>query len=167
MTLNYKMISNNCNLGLKIEDQGHPADYIGVNFSKQKNGSYKFTQKALIDSNIKDVGLTDSKKTTPVPAKASLQLHEFKDDPSFDQSFNYQSAVGKLNYIGQSSRPDIKYAIHKVAKYSSDPTQTHGEAMLYIVCCLKKTHYLGLKFKPKPEKAFECYCDADFSGNWN
>jgi hypothetical protein len=48
-----------------------------------------------------------------------------------------------------------------------DPRQSHGEAILYLVCYLKKTCDLGLKFKPDPKKGFECYCDADFSGNWN
>jgi hypothetical protein len=38
------------NLGLNIEDQGHPADYKGVNIKKLKDGSYEFTQQALIDS---------------------------------------------------------------------------------------------------------------------
>ncbi len=60
-------------LSLKIEDQGHPADYVGVNISKLKDGSYKFTQRALIDSIIKDVGANDSKSKT-VPAKVALQL---------------------------------------------------------------------------------------------
>jgi hypothetical protein len=32
------------NLGLNIEDQGHPADYAGVNIKKLKDGSYEFTQ---------------------------------------------------------------------------------------------------------------------------
>jgi hypothetical protein len=32
---------------------------------------------------------------------------------------------------------------------------------------LKNTQDLGLKFKPDPKKGFECYCDANFSGNWN
>jgi hypothetical protein len=73
-------------LGLNIEDQGHPADYIGVNIKKLKDGSYEFTQRALIDSIIKDVGLTDS-KTKPVPAKVTLQLHAFKDEPPFDLNF--------------------------------------------------------------------------------
>jgi hypothetical protein len=37
-------------LGLNIEDQGHPADYVeGVNIKKLKEGSYEFTQRALID----------------------------------------------------------------------------------------------------------------------
>ncbi len=32
------------NLGLNIEDQGHPADYVGINIKKLKDGSYEFTQ---------------------------------------------------------------------------------------------------------------------------
>jgi hypothetical protein len=32
------------NLGLNIEHQGHPADYVGVNIKKLKDGSYEFTQ---------------------------------------------------------------------------------------------------------------------------
>jgi hypothetical protein len=62
------------NAGLNIEDQGHPADYIGVNIRKAKDGSYKFSQRALIDSIINDVGL-DDKRTKPVPAKVAVLLH--------------------------------------------------------------------------------------------
>ena len=153
-------------LGLKIEDQGHPADYVGVNIKKLRNGSYELTQRALIDSIINDVGLSDS-KTKPVPAKVSLQLHAFKDQPIFDLNFNYRSAVGKLNYLAQTTRPDIMYATHQIAKYSSDPRVPHGEAILYLVRYLKRTRDLGICFKPDPEKGFECFCDADFSGNWN
>jgi hypothetical protein len=60
-------------LGLNIEDQGHPADYVGGSIKKLNAGSYEFTQRALIDSIIKDVGLMDS-KTKPVLAKVSLRL---------------------------------------------------------------------------------------------
>jgi len=97
----------------------------------------------------------------------SLKLHAFKEEPPFDVDFNYRSAVGKLNYLAQTTRPDIMYATHQIAKYSSDPRQSHGDAILYLVRYLKKTRDLGLKFKPDPKKGFECYCDADFSGNWN
>ena len=59
------------------------------------------------------------------------------------------------------------YATHQIAKYLSDPRQSHDEANLYLLCYLKMTRALGLKLKPDPEKGFECYCDVDFSGNWN
>jgi hypothetical protein len=153
-------------LGLNIEDQGHPADYVGVNIKKLQDGSYELTQCTLMDSTISDIGLKDA-KVKPVPAKVSLQLHVFKDEPPFALDFNYRSTVGKLNYLAQTTKSDIMYATHQIAKYSSDPRQSHGEAILYLVCYLKKTWDLGLKFKPDPKKGFECYCDADFSGNWN
>jgi hypothetical protein len=144
------------NLGLNIEDLGHPADYVGVNIKKLKDGSYEFTQRALIDSIINDVGLKDA-KVKPVPAKVSLQLHVFKDGPAFDLNFNYRSAAGKLNYLAQTARPDIMYTMHQIAKYLSDPRQSHGEAILYLVCYLKKMRDLGLMFKPDPKKGFKCY----------
>ncbi len=40
-------------------------------------------------------------------AKVSLQLHAFNDEPAFNLDFNYQSAVGKLNYLAQTICPDI------------------------------------------------------------
>ncbi len=126
------------NLGLNIEDQGHPADYVDVNIKKLKDGSYEFTQRSLMDSIINDVRLKDA-KVKPVPAKVSLQLHAFKDKPNFDLNFNYRSTVGKLNYLAQATRLDIMYATHQIAQYLSDPRQSHGEAILYLVRYLKKT----------------------------
>jgi hypothetical protein len=58
-------------LGVNIEDHGHPADYVGVSIKKHCNGFNEFTQCALIDSIIEDTGISNS-KTTPVPAKVSL-----------------------------------------------------------------------------------------------
>jgi hypothetical protein len=119
-------------IGLNIEDQGHPADYLGVNIKKLRDGSYEFTQRALIDSIISDVRLKDA-KVKPVPAKVSLRLHAFKDEPPFNLDFNYRSAVGKLNYLTQTTRSDIMYATHQIAKYLLDPRQSHGKAILYLV----------------------------------
>jgi hypothetical protein len=60
----------------------------------------KFTQPALIDSIIEDMGISNS-KTKPVPAKVSLQLHAFKNEQVFDLDLNYSSVVGKLNYLAR------------------------------------------------------------------
>jgi hypothetical protein len=97
----------------------------------------------------------------------SLQLHAFKDKAPFDLDFTYRSAVGKLNYLAQTIGADILYATHQIAKYLLDPRQSNGKVILYLVCYLKKTRDLGLKFKPDPKKGFKCYCDANFSQNWN
>ena len=151
---------------LKVEDMGHPNDYVGVNIQRQSDGTFHFVQTALIDSVIADCGLSKSYKKKQVPAKSSRILTHHLNSPEFDGPFSYRSVVGKLNYLAQTTRPDIMYAVHACAKFSSDPRKEHGEAILHIAMYLKGTRTLGLKFKPDPTKGFEDYCDADFSGNW-
>ena len=102
-----------------------------MHIKKLKDGSYEFTQRALIDAIIADVGL-DNSTTKPVPAKVAILLHAFKDAPAFDLNFNYPSVIGKLNYLAQTSRPDIMYAVHQIAKFSADPREPHGDAILYL-----------------------------------
>ncbi len=89
--------------GLKIEDQGHLADYVSINIKKMCNGSYKLTQHALINVIISDVNLKDA-KVKPVSAKVSMPLHTFKDAPPLNLNFNYCSVIGKLNDLTQTSR---------------------------------------------------------------
>ncbi|KAL7484320.1 hypothetical protein ACHAW6_009959 [Cyclotella cf. meneghiniana] len=75
----------------------------------------------------------------------------------------HSSNMPFLNYLGQTTRPDILYAVHQVAKCSSDPRLEHGEVIVHIVKYLKATHQIGLCFKPDASKDFQCYCDADFA----
>ncbi|KAL7474471.1 hypothetical protein ACHAW6_000446 [Cyclotella cf. meneghiniana] len=35
-------------------------------------------------------------------------------------------AQGKLNYLSQTTRPNILYMVHQAAKYSADPRLEHG-----------------------------------------
>jgi hypothetical protein len=51
-------------LGLNIEDQGHPSDYVGVSIKKRCNNVYEFTQCALIDSIIEEIGISNSQDQT-------------------------------------------------------------------------------------------------------
>ena len=68
--------------GLEIEDQGHPADYIGVTITKHNTGYIELTQHALVDSIINDDYLNDA-YTKPVPFRVNMQLHAYKDSKKF------------------------------------------------------------------------------------
>ena len=56
---------------LKLEDQGHPTNYVGVNIKKQVDGSYEFTLPALTMKIIEDVCL--GPRTTPKPIPCVLR----------------------------------------------------------------------------------------------
>ncbi|KAL7478736.1 hypothetical protein ACHAW6_004489 [Cyclotella cf. meneghiniana] len=144
------IIKEPMDIGLQIDDQDHPADFLRVNI------------KWLPD------GLTHQDFTKPVPARCTLELHAFLDLPPFQEEWNYRSAVGKLNYLGQMSQPDIQYMTHIVVKYSSNPNQELGQAILYIVWYLIKTRDLGLHFKPDTSKEFAELdpCTAKSRSGW-
>ncbi len=62
-------------IGLNIENQGHPADYVGVNIKKLRDGSYEFTQCSLIDSIINDVGLRMQRSSLFLPRCLYSSMH--------------------------------------------------------------------------------------------
>ena len=94
-----KIIKEISRAGLEIEDQGHPADFVGITITKHNNGYIELTQRALIDAITNDIHLNDA-YTKPVPAKVTMQLHAYKESKKFsdcDFDFNYRSVTGKLN----------------------------------------------------------------------
>eukprot|EP00804_Cyclotella_cryptica_P023859 CCRYP_018129-RA/>CCRYP_018129-RA protein AED:0.14 eAED:0.24 QI:0/0/0/1/0/0/5/0/312 len=137
--------------GLDIENQRHPADY--------GNGCIEFTQCTLVDVIINDINIGDA-----YTAKATQQLHAFKDSLRFDEcnvNFNYPSVVVELSHSDILQQPS--FATYQVAKYSSNPRKEHGEAIVHLVHYLKKTRHLEIKFRPNESKGFECYCNAGFA----
>jgi hypothetical protein len=52
---------------------------------------------------------------------------------SLQSELQYCSVVGKLNYLTQTSRGDIMYATHQIAKYSSNLREPRGEAIIYLI----------------------------------
>ncbi len=56
----------------------------------------------------------------------------------------YQQAVGCLNYLTQTTRPDIAFAVNQVSRYCHNPGSQHWEAVKNIFAYLKGTIRYGL-----------------------
>jgi hypothetical protein len=151
----------------KITHQTKVNDFLGVKIERdEKDGSIKFSQPHLINSILKDVGLQDNSNPRKTPAVTSNILHRYLESPKHNEPWDYRSVVGKLNYLEKSTRPDIAYAVHQCARFASDPRLEHTQAVKVIARYLKGTADQGLVCKPT-NASFNCYCDADFAGNWN
>jgi hypothetical protein len=153
-------------LGLDIDDQGDIEDYLGVNVERVGD-TFVLTQPQLIDQIIEDLALEGS-RPKPIPALSTRPLIRDENEPrAKDIKYNYRSIVGKLNFLEKSTRPDISYATHMVARFSEDPRESHHAAILHIGQYLLSTRARGLILKPNPALSLEVFVDADFSGNWN
>jgi hypothetical protein len=91
---------------LTLNDPDPIGDFLGIHFSHQDNGELHMSQTGLIyavteSARIPKVCL----KNTPTPATSIL--HADTEGLSQQESWNYPSVSGQLNYLAQKSRPDI------------------------------------------------------------
>jgi hypothetical protein len=121
-------------------------------------------QTGLIDSILRDTGLTDSKtRETPV----DQILHPNKNGPPRIEKWNYQSIIRKLHFLAANTRPDICMAVHNCACFCNNPTLLHKQATKRIVRYLLFTRDKGMILSTKNDFSLNMFVDADFTGTWH
>jgi hypothetical protein len=99
-----------------------------VNIKKHKDGTVRLTQPHLIDAVLDDLRMNDDQVVPKtIPSKSSEILGRHDDSEPFDNSFNCQSVIGKLNYLEKGSRPDNAYIVHQCARFTANPKVEHGK----------------------------------------
>jgi hypothetical protein len=103
-------------------------DYLGIRINKNNmTKTIELTQPGLIESILQDLHLLHDSKTKSTPALGIL--YPDKDGHPRQDTWNYRSVIGKLNFIAQNTRPDITFAVHQCARFSSNPTALHELAV--------------------------------------
>jgi hypothetical protein len=149
-----------------LEDQGNIQDYLGIHIKKDATlKTITMTQTGLIDSIIKDLGLnnTSNSKTTP---SDSILYPDIGGIPR-QETWNYRSVIGKLNFLAQNTRLDISFAVHQCARFCTNPTALHELAVKRIARYLIYTKDKGLILHPTKDFSLDMYIDADFAGMWH
>lgn len=149
-----------------ITDEGDLKDYLGVDIQRYKNGTVHLSQPKLIQQILSDLNFNESTKTVPYPALISEVLSGCKDEPEHKAHWSYRSIIGKLNFLEKSTRPEIAFATHQAARFSSDPREPHTRAVHRIGRYLAGTSDKGIIMKPT-HLDFQVYADADYSGLWD
>lgn len=153
---------------LAITVEGDLADFLGVNIERKDDGTIHLTQPHLIDQILEDLRMNnDNVKPRSTPAASSKLLTRHLESPKFDDSFNYRSIIGKLNYLEKATRSDISYTVHQCARFVSDPRKEHGDAVRWLGRYLKGTRDKGTILHPMPNRDLEVYVDASFCGDWD
>jgi hypothetical protein len=151
----------------EMTDEGDLNDYLGVNIDRRPDGTIELTQPHLIDQIIEDVNFVPETKTKNTPALSSKTLQREPDSEDHKATWHYPSLIGKLNFLLQSTRPEIAVSVHQAARFTAKPKISHTEAVHYIIKYLLGSRDKGLIFTPDLSKSFEGYADADFCGLWN
>jgi hypothetical protein len=120
------------------------------------------TQTGLIEKIAGVTGLAQS-NANKLPAP-QVALGSDPDGEPIKERWNYASVVGMLLYLSTNTRPDIAYAVSQVARFTSNPKQSHASAVKTIVRYLVATKLFGTVIRPTLSAllTLDLFVDADF-----
>jgi hypothetical protein len=113
-------------------------------------------------------GMADcNSKIVPADPFTDLMTIDLQGEGSqeFDQSI-YREAVGSIMYLMVCTRPDIVFAVGKVAQHCSKPKMAHWSAVKRIMAYLKGTASHGISYHATgfPDLLLS-YSDSDYAGD--
>jgi hypothetical protein len=84
--------------------------------------------------------------STPADTHNPLQAFQGPDDVLLPSSIPYREVVGCLMYAMVLTRPDIAFAVSRVAKFTSEPRNSHWTAVKRIFRYLSGTPHMGISY---------------------
>jgi hypothetical protein len=73
---------------------------------------------------------------TPLPAGADLHLIKYNGQASASDIKHYQSLIGSLLYVQIGTRPDLSFAVSRLAQYAVNPSPQHLRLAQYVLSYL-------------------------------
>ena len=81
-----------------------------------------------------------------VPMDPNLKLSPNPDENEPNKSNSYAKLLGSLQFLANSIRPDISYAVNKLAAYTVNPGLQHHSALKWVLRYLVGTKTLGITY---------------------
>lgn len=146
-----------------MTDEGECSWYLGMHV-EQDRGEIRIHQKKYIDEIVAKYGFSDvAPVKTPLDKDIKLSTQDdYSAHPKFQKE--YQSKVGSLNFASNQTRPDIAFATGYVARYASNPNQTHMNAVDRIFAYLKTDPGKAIVYSGKHGLQLRGFVDSDFAG---
>ena len=162
----------------EIKSLGAPSMLLGLHLCQdRKNHSISLSQTAYIDTLLERFCLADvNPVSTPLDPNVNLDIKDNDTNTPADENEGkgritegYSALIGSLMYLAISTRPDIAFAVNKLAQFTSDPKTKHWTAVKRIFRYLKGTRSFALAYGgTDPDILTEdlnIYCDADWASS--
>ena len=108
-----------------VKDLGRVDCFLGVKIIQNLEKGTIWAGQSVYTKTILNQFNMRSAKAAKTPVNTALKLTKAENDSECVDQELYQSAVGKLLYLSTRTRPDIAFAVSKVARYTSKPTVEH------------------------------------------
>ena len=118
-------------------DMGEPTKIVGIEITLSK-GRISISQKQSIKKILTRQGL-DTVSPVLMPLNPNVKLVSNPDGNQGDRSNSFTQLLGELQYIVNSTRPDIAFAVNPLASYMANLSMQHIMAAKRILRYLSGT----------------------------
>ena len=128
----------------ELTDLGGPSKVVGIEITQMPD-SISIMQKQYILHILQSEGMQDANPvSTPINTNVTFELNP--EGVAGDRSNLFAILIGKLQYLATATRPDIAFAVNKLAVYTANLSLTHYMAAKRILRYLKGTMDLKLTY---------------------
>jgi len=147
----------------KSRDIGPPTFFLGLHLEQDAHrGLLTVSQRQYVTRLAERYGLADA-KPLQVPMAPGVVMQKAGELLPQEGMERYQALVGALLYVATCTRPDVSFAVGRLARHAAAPTKQHEAAALRVLRYLRGTAARGLRFGPRAPLVG--YCDADYAGD--
>jgi hypothetical protein len=166
-----EIVKHDLQEAFKVTDLGELSKIVGIEITHdQKHKKITIMQTKYIEGILEKYSLQDA-----CPVHTLLDSHvklEPGEPEAGNQSNNYTCLIGSLMYTAVATRPDIVFAVNRLASFTANPTMCHWTAAKHVLRYLKGTKNIGITYsKPSEDVAtqnqFIGYSGASFANNYD
>jgi hypothetical protein len=127
------------------------------------NFSIYLDKQAAISAIVKKHNIT---KIKPTPMEINLHLTKEPNENKTDLK-QYQQMIGDVIAVMIACRPDICFAVSKLAQYMANPYESHKKAMIHLLEYLNGTQNYALRLGNNQGKIDQVlvYADSDWAND--
>ena len=146
----------------EMTDMGEIKSYLGMRIMRDReNHCIEVDQSGYIIDIIKRFNMSDANPhNTPLPSGADVHLVKYPGQASPSDIKHYQSLIGSLLYIQIGTRPDIAFAVSRLAQYAANPSPQHLKLAQYVLSYLAGTKDMCIKYNGATGEGLHGYSDS-------
>ena len=147
----------------ETRDLGEVTEFLRMRITRN-GSSIHLDQSAYLRTVLQRCGMQNAKSAaTPLPAGYVPKPSEEQANP--ERQSRFQTVIGSLLYLMLGTRPDIAFAVTKLAQYALNPSEDHLNKVLYICRYLVGTQHYHLTYDRASGQGISACTDSDWASD--